>query len=172
MDSPAGQLLLTATPSGLSGLYFSPHKGGPAVQSEWHLASEPFQQVQKQLGEYFTGNRTKFDLKLDPQGTEFQHTVWAALQRIPYGATRSYGEIAEEIGQPKAVRAVANANARNPLTIIVPCHRVIGTNRSLTGYAGGLEKKSWLLELEQLTVFRQDPLIQQATELFSAAAKR
>ncbi|MDR0444493.1 MAG: methylated-DNA--[protein]-cysteine S-methyltransferase [Treponema sp.] len=102
-----------------------------------------------QLAEYFNGKRKKFDLPLDLQGTDFQITVWESLQQIPFGETRSYGEIAAMTGNPKASRAVGMANNRNPIAIIIPCHRVIGSNGSLTGYAGGIELKRQLLELEK-----------------------
>lgn len=101
-----------------------------------------------QLNEYFEGKRTQFDLTLNPQGTDFQKKVWSALQTIPYGKTCSYLELSQQLGDIKAIRAVANANSRNPLWIVVPCHRVIGSDRSLTGYAGGLYRKQWLLEHE------------------------
>lgn len=101
-----------------------------------------------QLNEYFSGDRTLFDLKLNPEGTTFQKQVWNALQTIPYGKTLSYLELSKQLGDVKAIRAVANANGKNPLWIIVPCHRVIGSDGSLTGYAGGLHRKQWLLEHE------------------------
>lgn len=103
----------------------------------------------KQLEEYFAGKRKTFDLPLAPKGTDFQQRVWKALQEIPYGETRTYGEIAAAVGNPKAARAVGMANNRNPIGIIVPCHRVVGANGKLVGYAGGMEKKEWLLELEK-----------------------
>lgn len=105
-------------------------------------------QAVEQLQAYFDGRRTHFELPLDPQGTPFQHSVWDALRRIPYGEHRAYRDIAQEIGRPRAVRAVGAANGRNPLPIVVPCHRVIGSNGSLTGFAGGLEAKRRLLSLE------------------------
>ena len=101
-----------------------------------------------QIREYFAGNRTQFDLKLNPTGTEFQKKVWAELQQIPYGKTLTYLELSKKLGDPKAIRAVAAANGKNPLWIIIPCHRVIGSDGSLTGYAGGLWRKKWLLEHE------------------------
>ncbi|MCL8008046.1 methylated-DNA--[protein]-cysteine S-methyltransferase [Gelidibacter japonicus] len=101
-----------------------------------------------QLNEYFEGKRTQFDLALNPEGTDFQKRVWDALQTIPYGKTCSYLELAQQLGDVKAIRAVANANGKNPLWIVVPCHRVIGSDGSLTGYAGGLYRKKWLLEHE------------------------
>jgi len=108
----------------------------------------PLPQARRQLAEYFAGRRRDFDLPLETGGTEFQRLCWAALQRIPYGQTRSYGEMAREIGRPAAVRAVGHANHDNPIGVIIPCHRVIGANGSLTGYAGGLDMKRVLLELE------------------------
>lgn len=109
-----------------------------------------------QLNEYFEGKRTQFDLILNPEGTEFQKKVWDALQTIPYGKTCSYLELAQQLGDVKAIRAVANANGRNPLWIVIPCHRVIGSDGSLTGYAGGLYRKQWLLEHE--SPFKQQSL--------------
>lgn len=103
----------------------------------------------KQLDEYFAGKRKNFDLPLVPKGTEFQQKVWNALMEIPYGETRTYGEIAAAIGNPKAARAVGMANNKNPIGIIIPCHRVVGANGKLVGYAGGMEKKEWLLSLEK-----------------------
>ncbi|WP_086476478.1 methylated-DNA--[protein]-cysteine S-methyltransferase [Arenibacter amylolyticus] len=110
-----------------------------------------------QLNEYFAGKRTEFSLQLNPEGTPFQQKVWQALQEIPYGQTVTYGELSKSLGDPKAIRAVASANGKNPLWIVIPCHRVIGSDGSLTGYAGGLERKKWLLEHEspakQLSLF-------------------
>lgn len=105
--------------------------------------------VDQQLAEYFRKERTEFDLEMNPKGTEFQHSVWKMLREIPYGVTRSYGDLAKELGQPGASRAVGRANATNPIAIIVPCHRVIGSNGTLTGYAGGLSMKEKLLQFEQ-----------------------
>ncbi|WP_166999169.1 methylated-DNA--[protein]-cysteine S-methyltransferase [Paramicrobacterium fandaimingii] len=109
----------------------------------------PFAGVVRQFGEYFAGTRTRFDLELDPEGTEFEKRVWMLLRDIPYGTTRSYGDLAADLGDPNLSRAVGTANGRNPLSIIVPCHRVIGADGSLTGYAGGLERKRFLLSLER-----------------------
>ena len=111
-------------------------------------AAAPLPEVRRQLGDYLAGRRRDFDLPLETGGTEFQRLCWDALQRIPYGETRTYGEMAREIGRPKAVRAVGHANHDNPIGVIIPCHRVIGANGSLTGYAGGLDMKRALLELE------------------------
>ncbi|NNC70254.1 MAG: methylated-DNA--[protein]-cysteine S-methyltransferase [Flavobacteriaceae bacterium] len=109
---------------------------------------EPLQECVRQLEEYFNKERKTFSLKLNPEGTDFQKHVWEELQQIPYGEKRSYMRQAEKMGDPKAIRAVANANAKNPLWIVVPCHRIIGSDGSLTGYAGGLWRKRWLLEHE------------------------
>lgn len=106
------------------------------------------QEVVTQLNDYFEGKRTEFDVLLNPQGTDFQKKVWNGLLQIPYGKTMSYLELSKQLGDVKAIRAVASANGKNPLWIIIPCHRVIGTDGSLTGYAGGLWRKKWLLELE------------------------
>lgn len=112
--------------------------------------SEVLQKACRQLDEYFNGKRTAFDIPLLPIGTEFQKRVWLELQKIPYGTTVSYGALAELLGEPKSVRAVANANGANAISIFIPCHRIIGNNHSLTGYAGGLEAKRWLLNRETL----------------------
>lgn len=115
----------------------------------WQQADTPLLvQAKAQLSEYFAGTRQEFTLPLSPKGTPFQQKVWAALQTIPYGQTRSYGEIARQIGSPKAARAVGMANHHNPIAILIPCHRVVGQNGALTGYAGGLERKKALLQLE------------------------
>jgi methylated-DNA-[protein]-cysteine S-methyltransferase len=119
-----------------------------AVRADWEPADEPFGEVRTQLAEYFDGRREVFDLQLEMQGTPFQLRVWRALQDIPYGETISYGEQARRIGRPADPRAVGQANGRNPIAVIVPCHRVIGADGSLTGYGGGVERKRWLLELE------------------------
>lgn len=116
------------------------------VSSE--ILSQPLYDCLKQLDEYFAGNRQEFDLKLNPKGTEFQQKVWKELVNIPYGKTRTYLEQTKQIGDPKAIRAVASANGKNPIWIIIPCHRVIGSDGSLTGYAGGISRKKWLLEHE------------------------
>lgn len=148
IESPVGELLLVGDERRLHGLYM---QGGPhpaRVAPGWKRADEPFGTVRDQLGEYFAGERTGFDLPLAPLGTPFQQQVWKALRRIPYGRTASYGDIARGIGHPSASRAVGLANGRNPISIIVPCHRVIGTDGRLTGYAGGVERKRFLLELE------------------------
>lgn len=147
--SPLGDLLLGASTSGLCRVDFtSPqisgvHRPDPKPVANVHLVA-----AAAQLGEYFAGERRDFDLTLDPQGTPFQLSAWAVLRTIPYGATMTYGEQAKSMGQPRAVRAVGAANGRNPLAIIVPCHRVIGAGGKLTGYASGLDRKAWLLDHE------------------------
>ncbi|RYD37100.1 MAG: methylated-DNA--[protein]-cysteine S-methyltransferase [Verrucomicrobiaceae bacterium] len=149
-DTPVGRLLIQGTANGLSGLWILGEKHAPSVAPEWRRNDGAFPEIRSQLDEYFAGARTEFDVPLAvEEGTEFQRSVWAALLRIPCGLTKTYGQLAEEIGNPKAVRAVGLANGRNPVSIIVPCHRVIGANGALTGYGGGLKAKSWLLHHEQ-----------------------
>lgn len=150
VPSPIGELLLTGDGAGLTGVYMETRRHGPHhVEPDWIRDDEPFGTVNDQLDEYFAGERTEFDLALHPSGTPFQLKVWDALRTIPYGEVRSYGEIAEQIGKPGAARAVGLANGRNPISIIVPCHRVIGASGALTGYGGGLERKQALLDLER-----------------------
>ncbi|MBP7949889.1 MAG: methylated-DNA--[protein]-cysteine S-methyltransferase [Verrucomicrobiales bacterium] len=150
LHSPLGTLLLTGDGISLTGLYFDRFDGGEAPQPEadWVEAPQQFAEAARQLAEYFSGTRRRFSIPLAPQGTAFQQTVWRALCSIPHGATRSYGELAAQIHQPAASRAVGAANGRNPIAILIPCHRVIGKNGTLTGYGGGLERKRLLLELE------------------------
>jgi methylated-DNA-[protein]-cysteine S-methyltransferase len=158
-DSPIGPLLLTADDGGLTRLYMEVRKHGPdEVQPEWQRDDSAFTEACRQLDEYFAGERTVFDLPLNPAGTPFQLRVWEALKTIPYGEIRSYGEIAEQIGRPGAARAVGLANGRNPISIVVPCHRVIGASGALTGYGGGLERKQYLLDLETRVSAGQAPL--------------
>lgn len=147
IDSPVGDLRLVATADALTAIEFSPFaERDPGEQDDNHPV---LALAATQLGEYFAGDRTEFDLPLAPVGTEFQRRVWAQLQRIGYGQTASYGEIARRLGLTNAAsRAVGLANGRNPIPIVVPCHRVIGANGTLTGYAGGIERKQALLELE------------------------
>ena len=140
----AGDLLLVANEEGLLRVHFPPaHPPVDAPRDDARLAT-----VIHQLAEYFAGERAAFDVALALEGTSFQRTVWGALQDIPYGQTISYGELARRIGRPSAIRAVGLANGRNPVSLIVPCHRVIGGDGSLTGYGGGIERKRFLLELE------------------------
>lgn len=146
--SPVGPLLLVGDGLALKHVYFQagPHPRAPA--DSWRENPAPFVQVCKQLQEYFDGSRRDFRLSLAPQGTPFQLAVWAALREIPFGETRSYGELARQLGLPGGARAVGLANGANPLPIIVPCHRVIGSDGSLTGFGGGLSTKHSLLSLE------------------------
>lgn len=143
-DSPLGRLTLCASDDGLLSVEFS--RGLLGTRHEHPL----LERCKAQLAEYFAGSRTVFDLPLAPVGTPFQQTVWGALGDVPYGETRSYGELAETLGKPTASRAVGMANGKNPLPIIVPCHRVVGANGRLTGYSGGLSRKEWLLAHEAL----------------------
>jgi len=149
MNSPIGEILVAGDSEGLKYVGFPGGKGRVEPEASWRLDEKGFDDVIGQLNEYFAGTRTEFDLKLAPSGTPFQRAVLEALQQIPYGETRSYGEIAARVGRPTAVRAVGAANGRNPLPIIIPCHRVIGSNGSLTGFGGGLPTKRFLLDLER-----------------------
>jgi methylated-DNA-[protein]-cysteine S-methyltransferase len=150
IDSPIGELLLLGDGHTLRGLYMQAGRKPTKVAPRWEHSEAPFAEVQAQLREYFAGERTAFDdLPLALDGAQFERRVWRALQDIPYGETVSYGEIAKRVGQPDAARAVGLANGRNPIAVIVPCHRVIGANGALVGYGGGLERKRLLLELEQ-----------------------
>jgi methylated-DNA-[protein]-cysteine S-methyltransferase len=151
--SPIGALLLVGEPAGdgvaLTGLYMEGHRRGPAVAPTWVRDDAAFAQVTRQLDEFFAGGRRAFDLRLAPSGTPFQLAVWEELRRIPAGGTTTYGELARRVGRPAASRAVGAAVGRNPISVIVPCHRVVGSDGSLTGFAGGLERKRALLALER-----------------------
>lgn len=147
--SPIGELTLLSDGEALTGLYMASPRGAPNIDPAWRHEEAPFRSVAEQLAAYFAGERTEFDLPLSARGTEFQQRVWRALRTIPYGETRSYRDIATAIGAPKAMRAVGLANGRNPISIVVPCHRVVGADGSLTGYGGGLRNKQLLLDLEQ-----------------------
>ena len=147
IDSPVGPLFAAVRDGAVIELSFL-GEDEPAPPDDWLRDDAACGELRSQLEEYFAGLRTEFQLELAPQGTDFQMAVWAALRDIPYGATASYGEIAAAIGRPKAVRAVGGANNANPISIIVPCHRVIGADGSLTGYGGGLGTKETLLGLE------------------------
>lgn len=149
-QGPLGQMLLAATDTGLAGVWFTGQRHGP-VDVEWREdASHPvLREAVAQLAAYFAGERTAFDLPLDLQaGTAFQRSVWQELIAIPRGGTTSYAELGRRLGRPQAARAVGAAVGRNPVSIVVPCHRVLGTGGALTGYAGGLERKTALLRLE------------------------
>ena len=158
MESPVGKLKLVASDKGLTAILWE--KDDPSrvrlsemIEDRQHPV---LVETEQQLGEYFTGKRKTFTVPLDLRGTRFQQNVWEALCSIPFGETRSYGQLAEQLGNPRATRAVGAANGRNPISIIVPCHRVIGSSGKLTGFAGGLETKARLLHLEQkdTTLFR------------------
>jgi methylated-DNA-[protein]-cysteine S-methyltransferase len=150
IDSPIGELLVAGSENGLQRLWMAPFR----IESAWNHDPRAFADVRGQLDQYFSGERHEFDVELDLVGNRFELSVWDALLAIPYGETASYGEIARRVGHPDAARAVGGANGRNPVSVIVPCHRVIGADGSLTGYGGGLERKRFLLELErgQLTL--------------------
>jgi methylated-DNA-[protein]-cysteine S-methyltransferase len=152
--SPIGPLTLVAAGGALAGVYMDAQRHLPAVVASARPASQgldaiPLAAAASQLAEYFAGRRTEFDLPVEMAGTDFQRRVWAALREIPYGETVSYGELARELGQASASRAVGLANGKNPVSVIVPCHRVVGSDGSLTGYGGGLDRKRFLLDLEQ-----------------------
>ena len=150
VDSPVGRLKLVATDEGLAAILWATDRPGRVrLKPDAEDAGHPvLAEAARQLAEYFDGRRRTFDLKLDFAGTAFQRKVWSALLTIPFGETRSYAEIARQIGSPGASRAVGAANGRNPISIMAPCHRVIGAGGKLTGFAGGLEAKAYLLELE------------------------
>ena len=147
VDSPIGRLSLYSDGQALTGLYMGAHE--PDADAVPGGALAPLRAAARQLGEYFAGKRREFDLPVALHGTPFQSRVWAQLQKIPFGETWSYGQLAKRIRQPGAARAVGHANNRNPVSIVIPCHRVIGADGSLTGYGGGIERKQWLLEHER-----------------------
>ena len=154
--SPVGELILTASDTALTGVYFPTSRRGPPPthRADWvedtgqGPASASLGRAAQQLTEYFNGTRTTFDLPLEALGSAFEHRVWNALRTIPFGVTTSYGELARRLGDVNATRAVGAANGRNPIPIVVPCHRVVGANGELTGFGGGLDCKRWLLEHE------------------------
>ncbi|MDW5551263.1 methylated-DNA--[protein]-cysteine S-methyltransferase [Methanosarcina sp.] len=148
IESPIGPILLAGDEKGLRHLNFLKSKKIIEVPADWIENKKFFREVARQLEDYFSGKLQSFNLELAPEGTDFQKSVWKALCEIPYGETRTYKEIAVSIGKPKAYRAVGLANNRNPVAIIVPCHRVIGADGKLTGYASGLDIKEFLLRLE------------------------
>ncbi|MEU5281906.1 methylated-DNA--[protein]-cysteine S-methyltransferase [Streptomyces asoensis] len=150
-DSPYGPLTLVADDGVLCGLYMAGQRHRPPQESFGPRDDSPFGEAEEQLEAYFAGELTRFRLELRLDGTPFQRSVWAGLRRIPYGETRTYGELAAELGAPNASRAVGLANGRNPIGIIVPCHRVVGAGGGLTGYGGGLDRKRRLLDLENGT---------------------
>jgi methylated-DNA-[protein]-cysteine S-methyltransferase len=149
LPSPVGRLLLAMDGQGLRHVHFETGREALEPGEEWERGSGALHEARAQLKAYFAGKLTEFDLPLAPHGTEFQQRVWLELVRIPYGETTSYGDIARRLGDLQATRAVGAANGANPLPIIVPCHRVVGANGSLTGFGGGLPVKRWLLDHEQ-----------------------
>jgi methylated-DNA-[protein]-cysteine S-methyltransferase len=154
MSSPIGELRLLATEAGLVGVRFESSRHDPPPPEGWvaddgrSRAGDTLARARQQLEEYFAHRRTTFDLPLAPYGTPFEERVWSALREIPFGSTSSYGELARRIGAPSAARAVGAANGKNPLPIVVPCHRVLGAHGELTGFGGGIERKRWLLAHE------------------------
>ncbi|MEV0320985.1 methylated-DNA--[protein]-cysteine S-methyltransferase [Streptomyces sp. NPDC050658] len=158
IDSPYDPLTLVATDGTLSGVYMTDQRHRPAEETFGDRDAAPFGEVIRQLEAYFAQELTEFDLPLRLDGTPFQRTVWEQLLLIPYGETRTYGELAEALGKPNASRAVGLANGKNPISVIVPCHRVIGAGGSLTGYGGGLDRKQRLLVFEGATQANADAL--------------
>jgi methylated-DNA-[protein]-cysteine S-methyltransferase len=148
-ESPYGEMLLVAGAEGLSGVYFAGQKDHPGLDPEWlrDPRHAPLSSAKRELAEYFGGGRTRFETPLAPEGTAFQQSVWNAISGVPFGATITYGELARRAGCARSVRAAGAATGRNPLTLFVPCHRIVGANGSLTGYAGGLDRKRALLAL-------------------------
>ncbi|MDB4980798.1 MAG: ogt 1 [Myxococcales bacterium] len=149
LDSPIGPLLLVGDGTALTGLTMGEHKHMPPLPDGCRRDDDVFREARAQLRDYFAGTRTTFDLAVRAEGTPFQQRVWLGLRAIPFGETESYGALAKRLGDANASRAVGMANGRNPISIIVPCHRVVGANGTLTGYGGGLERKQWLLEHER-----------------------
>jgi len=149
VESPIGELLLLGDGEVLHGLYMQAGRRPIRIRPAWERDDSAFPEARAQLAQYFAGERTSFDLPMQLDGSVFQRTVWHALTEIPYGQTISYGELARRIGRPDLARAVGTANGQNPIAVIVPCHRVIGSDGKLVGYGGGLENKRLLLDLEQ-----------------------
>ena len=154
LASPIGELLLLSDGEALVGLYPEGHRHRPAISAPWRRDADRFHSAAEQLAAYFAGELTDFTLRLAPRGTDFQLRTWKLLRDIPFGTTVSYGELAGRLGAPTASRAVGAANARNPISVIVPCHRVLGTDGALLGYAAGVERKEWLLEHEAQVLSR------------------
>lgn len=151
-QSPRGRMLLVADDKALTGVYFTGQKYQPCIEEEWRRDGEhaPLRQAKRELTEYFSGTRTRFTVKVAPRGTPFQHAIWKAIAGVGFGKTIPYVELARRVGRPGSARAAGAATGRNPISIIVPCHRIVGSNGTLTGYAGGLAKKRALLALEGL----------------------
>jgi methylated-DNA-[protein]-cysteine S-methyltransferase len=151
-DSPHGRMLIVAGEEALTGVYFEGQKYHPALEPHWRLDAghAPLRQAVRELAEYFSGERTHFQVPVAPEGTAFQQAVWKAISTVSFGSTLTYVELARRAGCPGAARAAGAATGRNPLTLVVPCHRIVGSDGSLTGYAGGLHRKQALLQLEGL----------------------
>lgn len=149
LESPLGRICIEGDEEFVTGLYFPHHKWWRGLDDSWRESDEPFHRVREQLAEYFAGERQTFDVPVKLAGTPFQQRVWEQLAQIPFGSTISYGELARRVGNLSASRAVGSANGRNPVSIIVPCHRVIGASGKLTGYGGGIDRKQWLLDWER-----------------------
>ncbi|AMV40272.1 methylated-DNA--[protein]-cysteine S-methyltransferase [Planctomyces sp. SH-PL62] len=148
LRSPIGDLLIVSNGEALTGLYTEQARYARAVEDSWKPDPGPFREAERWLQAYFEGEPSPFDLRIAPRGTDFQHAVWSALRTLRFGERVGYGELARRLGRPGAGRAVGHANARNPISLVVPCHRVVGAGGGLTGYAGGLDRKLWLLEHE------------------------
>jgi methylated-DNA-[protein]-cysteine S-methyltransferase len=166
IESPLGPLKLKGDDQGhLIGLYMEPHRHEPDGTGDVRASLPVFTAAERQLAEYFEGKRREFDLPLSADGTSFQREVWRALRAIPFGVTISYGELARRVGNPAASRAVGLANGRNPISIIVPCHRVIGATGKLTGYGGGVPRKEWLLGHERRLARDELPLARRPSQV-------
>lgn len=154
MPSPLGNVLLVADGDALCGAYFHDQKYFPAIDAAWIEDDRRFvlRDARRQLDEYFAGSRHRFDMPLAPAGTSFQRAIWKAIAEVPCGRTRTYADLATRVGRPGCARAAGAATGRNPLSIVVPCHRIVGSDGSLTGYAGGLDRKRHLLALERATI--------------------
>jgi methylated-DNA-[protein]-cysteine S-methyltransferase len=163
LPSPVGDLLLTASSAGLTGVYLPGERRRP--EPDWQLDPARFEDCAEQLGEYFDGERVTFSLPLAPPATPFQRQVWNELVHIRYGTTLTYTELARRVGRPRSIRAVGGANARNPVCIIVPCHRVVGVSGALTGYSAGIDAKRWLLDFERASA---NPLLELSDKCFDA----
>jgi methylated-DNA-[protein]-cysteine S-methyltransferase len=160
IDCPLGRMFVRGDGQFVTGLFMPHHKGWRGPDASWQQSDASFTAVREQLAEYFAGERQHFDVPLKLAGTPFQRQVWQELVRIPFGTAITYAQLAQRVGKPTASRAVGHANSRNPVSIIVPCHRVIGADGKLTGYAGGVDKKQWLLAWERratvISVFASD----------------
>lgn len=149
IESPLGRMVARGDGEFVTGLFIPPHKHWQGIGDAWQRRDELFAELRDQLAEYFAGRRRAFDVPIKLTGTPFQQQVWRELTRIPFAATISYAQLATRIGRPDASRAVGHANGRNPISILVPCHRVVGSDGALVGYAAGVDKKRWLLEWER-----------------------